>query len=80
MHRDARPGARHVRARREGLGPGRRVEAQLVRAEHAPQQLLAGPRPPPTPSPTGRCGAACPVRTRCLEHALRVAEPYGVWG
>ncbi|MFJ7206158.1 WhiB family transcriptional regulator [Streptomyces sp. NPDC098789] len=24
--------------------------------------------------------AACPVRARCLEHALRVAEPYGVWG
>ncbi|WP_435854157.1 WhiB family transcriptional regulator [Streptomyces subrutilus] len=25
------------------------------------------------------CGT-CPVRARCLEHALRVAEPYGVWG
>ncbi|MFD3545149.1 WhiB family transcriptional regulator [Streptomyces sp. NPDC058655] len=24
--------------------------------------------------------AVCPVRARCLEHALRVAEPYGVWG
>ncbi|MER5779150.1 WhiB family transcriptional regulator [Streptomyces sp. NPDC002039] len=24
--------------------------------------------------------AACPVRARCLEHALSVAEPYGVWG
>ncbi|MEU9420900.1 WhiB family transcriptional regulator [Streptomyces sp. NPDC051000] len=24
--------------------------------------------------------AACPVRAHCLEHALRVAEPYGVWG
>ncbi len=24
--------------------------------------------------------AACPVRTQCLEHALAVREPYGVWG
>ncbi len=24
--------------------------------------------------------AACPVLAQCLEHALRVAEPYGVWG
>ncbi|MFD3760420.1 WhiB family transcriptional regulator [Streptomyces sp. NPDC058622] len=24
--------------------------------------------------------SACPVRARCLEHALRVVEPYGVWG
>ncbi len=24
--------------------------------------------------------AACPVRTHCLEHALAVREPYGVWG
>ena len=25
------------------------------------------------------CGA-CPVATQCLEHALAVREPYGVWG
>jgi WhiB family redox-sensing transcriptional regulator len=25
------------------------------------------------------CGA-CPVRQQCLEHALRVPEPFGVWG
>lgn len=25
------------------------------------------------------CGG-CPVRQRCLEHALSVKEPYGVWG
>jgi len=24
--------------------------------------------------------AACPVRNECAEHALRVREPYGVWG
>ncbi|MGG8407073.1 WhiB family transcriptional regulator [Streptomyces sp. 12297] len=24
--------------------------------------------------------ALCPVRTECLRHALRVQEPYGVWG
>jgi WhiB family redox-sensing transcriptional regulator len=24
--------------------------------------------------------ARCPVLTQCREHALRVAEPYGVWG
>ncbi|MFD4741978.1 WhiB family transcriptional regulator [Streptomyces virginiae] len=24
--------------------------------------------------------ALCPVRTECLSHALRVQEPYGVWG
>ncbi|MFC7933218.1 WhiB family transcriptional regulator [Streptomyces cinereoruber] len=24
--------------------------------------------------------ATCPVRARCLEHALSVGEPYGVWG
>ncbi|GAA2520151.1 WhiB family transcriptional regulator [Pilimelia columellifera] len=24
--------------------------------------------------------AACPVRRRCLEHALQVREPYGIWG
>jgi WhiB family redox-sensing transcriptional regulator len=24
--------------------------------------------------------AACPVRAECLEHSLRVQEPYGVWG
>lgn len=24
--------------------------------------------------------ARCPVRTECLGHALRVQEPYGVWG
>ena len=23
---------------------------------------------------------ACPVMTMCREHALRVREPYGVWG
>jgi WhiB family redox-sensing transcriptional regulator len=23
---------------------------------------------------------ACPVVTQCLEHALSVREPYGVWG
>lgn len=22
----------------------------------------------------------CPVRTECLEHSLRIEEPYGVWG
>lgn len=22
----------------------------------------------------------CPVRSECREHALRVGEPYGVWG
>lgn len=27
-----------------------------------------------------RLCAGCPVRRRCLEHALAVAEPYGVWG
>ncbi|MFG2823971.1 WhiB family transcriptional regulator [Kitasatospora sp. NPDC048365] len=27
-----------------------------------------------------RICATCPVRTRCLEHALTVREPYGVWG
>ena len=25
------------------------------------------------------CGS-CPVRLECLEHALDVREPYGVWG
>ncbi|MCV7178692.1 WhiB family transcriptional regulator [Mycolicibacterium sphagni] len=25
------------------------------------------------------CGS-CPVRSRCLEHALKTPEPYGVWG
>ena len=24
--------------------------------------------------------SACPVLTRCREHALAVREPYGVWG
>jgi len=24
--------------------------------------------------------AACPVVTQCLEHALAVREPFGVWG
>ncbi len=24
--------------------------------------------------------SACPVRRECLEHALDVREPYGVWG
>ena len=24
--------------------------------------------------------AVCPVVTQCLEHALSVREPYGVWG
>lgn len=24
--------------------------------------------------------AACPVRAECLEHSLRVQEPYGIWG
>ncbi|MDH6143508.1 MULTISPECIES: WhiB family transcriptional regulator [Kitasatospora] len=24
--------------------------------------------------------ARCPVRDACLSHALRVREPYGVWG
>ncbi|MER7824852.1 WhiB family redox-sensing transcriptional regulator [Streptomyces sp. CG 926] len=24
--------------------------------------------------------AFCPVRSQCLSHALRVQEPYGVWG
>lgn len=24
--------------------------------------------------------AVCPVRRACLEHALQVREPYGVWG
>jgi len=24
--------------------------------------------------------AECPVRRECLEYALRVDEPYGVWG
>lgn len=27
-----------------------------------------------------RVCAGCPVRTACLEHALRTREPYGVWG
>jgi WhiB family redox-sensing transcriptional regulator len=22
----------------------------------------------------------CPVRIQCAEHALRVREPYGIWG
>ncbi len=26
-----------------------------------------------------RC-SECPVRVQCREHALRVREPYGVWG
>jgi WhiB family redox-sensing transcriptional regulator len=38
------------------------------------------------PSKSGRDDSAvavcraCPVRTLCREHALRVREPYGVWG
>jgi len=24
--------------------------------------------------------AACPVRTECLEYAVRIREPYGIWG
>lgn len=24
--------------------------------------------------------AGCPVRRQCADHALRVREPYGVWG
>lgn len=24
--------------------------------------------------------AACPVRPRCLEHALATGEPHGIWG
>lgn len=24
--------------------------------------------------------ATCPVQLRCAEHALRVQEPYGIWG
>lgn len=24
--------------------------------------------------------ATCPVQLRCAEHALRVREPYGIWG
>ena len=24
--------------------------------------------------------AGCPVRQACLDHALKVREPYGVWG
>jgi len=27
-----------------------------------------------------RICAGCPVRPRCLEHALNTPEPYGVWG
>lgn len=27
-----------------------------------------------------RICARCPVRLKCLEHALTVREPYGVWG
>ncbi|MFC6600295.1 WhiB family transcriptional regulator [Kitasatospora paranensis] len=27
-----------------------------------------------------RICARCPVRAQCLEHALAVREPYGVWG
>ncbi|SDD08275.1 WhiB family transcriptional regulator [Actinokineospora iranica] len=27
-----------------------------------------------------RVCARCPVLTRCRDHALRTAEPYGVWG
>ena len=44
--------------------------------------------------PTGRAGheretrinnakavcRTCPVRTECLEHALKIPEPYGIWG
>lgn len=24
--------------------------------------------------------AACPVRIECLEYAIRIREPYGIWG
>ncbi|HVF06095.1 MAG TPA: WhiB family transcriptional regulator [Frankiaceae bacterium] len=24
--------------------------------------------------------ASCPVRERCLDHALEVGEPHGIWG
>jgi WhiB family redox-sensing transcriptional regulator len=24
--------------------------------------------------------AGCPVRLQCLDHSLRVEEPYGIWG
>lgn len=24
--------------------------------------------------------AECPVRAECLDHSLRVEEPYGIWG
>ncbi|MGW7139831.1 WhiB family transcriptional regulator [Streptomyces xanthophaeus] len=27
-----------------------------------------------------RVCAGCPVRTACLQHALRTREPFGVWG
>ncbi|MET9701012.1 WhiB family transcriptional regulator [Streptomyces sp. NPDC006529] len=27
-----------------------------------------------------RVCAVCPVRSACLEHALRTHEPFGVWG
>ena len=30
--------------------------------------------------PAQRVCASCPVRAACLEHALEVGEPHGVWG
>jgi WhiB family transcriptional regulator, redox-sensing transcriptional regulator len=31
-------------------------------------------------APAKRVCAACPVRLRCLEHALNTDELYGIWG
>ena len=46
--------------------------------------------PPAVPEPKGErearetrakaiCGG-CPVRAECLEYALRIREPHGIWG
>lgn len=37
----------------------------------------------PTPDEAERCSAVCagcPVRMACLTHAIRIGEPWGIWG
>ncbi|MFB7057390.1 WhiB family transcriptional regulator [Streptomyces vinaceus] len=70
------PGTAHhhwqwqLRAACRNLGPGRFYHPAGERGEEREDRDEAAKR----------VCAVCPVRTACLEHALRTREAFGVWG
>ncbi len=68
------------RSRRPGSGSTKAPAARPIPETFFSPDAERGPRRRRREAAAKALCAVCPVRQACLEHALAVREPYGVWG